>query len=121
MSKRKQMEKKQDKRAEQAQLYRDGLGHRERERYFEKLSLIGNKDPYELHPASWSEDPSILPPITHIDIINYLIFTPSPYTAEDLRSYKGLEAYNQMLNGWVREPGSQVISDKCVMKAKVGK
>ena len=74
-----------------------------------------------LAPFSWiRDDLVILPSVAYPDMVNYLVFSPSPYTAEDLKSYKGLEAYNQMVCGWVREMQYQVINDRCVVvKAKV--
>ena len=88
--------------------------------YFKKLRFIGGADPYELAPSSWiRDDPVILPSCAYPDIVNYLVFSPSPHTAEDLKSYKGLEVYNQMVCGWVRETQYQVMNDCCVVKAKV--
>ena len=82
--------------------------------------MIGGADPYELAPSSWiNDDPESLPSVCYPDIVNYLVFSPSPYTAEDLKAYKSLEAYNQMVCGWVREIQYQVIDDRCVAKAKV--
>ncbi|KAM3620466.1 uncharacterized protein V6R79_023899 [Siganus canaliculatus] len=98
---------------------REGLGVQERARYLEKLRFIGGNDLYELAPTSWTrDDPAILPSLTYPDIVNYLVFSPSPYRAEDLKSYKGLEAYNHMMCGWVRETQDQVINDHCAVKAK---
>ena len=59
----------------------------------EKLTLIGGEDPYEL--GILSTDGTLLPAFTYPYIVNYLLFTPSPYTAYDLKSYKGIQAYNQ--------------------------
>lgn len=81
--------------------YREGLGKQERAQYFDKLKLIGGKDSYELAPFSWTDDLTILPNISYPDIVNY------PYTAKDLKCYKGLEAYNQMVCEWVREAQHQ--------------
>ncbi|KAL3885168.1 hypothetical protein ACJMK2_025263 [Sinanodonta woodiana] len=39
----------------------------------------------------------LLPSVTYPDIVNYLVFSPSPYSSEDLKSYKGLDAYNQFV------------------------
>lgn len=64
---------------------------------------------------------SLLPPITYIDIVNYLLWTPSVYTKDELKSYKGLEAYNQFINGWVRERTSVVCNEYTVVTAKVCK
>ena len=103
-----------------AKAYREGLGPGEKARYLRKLDLIGGADPYELAPSSWiNDDPESLPSVCYPDIVNYLVFSPSPYTAEDLKAYKSLEAYNQMVCGWVREIQYQVIDDRCVAKAKV--
>ncbi|CAK6974446.1 uncharacterized protein LOC112843172 [Scomber scombrus] len=100
-----------------AKAYREGLGPQEKERYLEKLRFIGGADPYELASSSWiNDDPESLPSIAYPDIVNYLVFSPSPYTAEDLKSYKSLEAYNQMVCGWVREMQYQVINDRCHIK-----
>ncbi|XP_061580349.1 uncharacterized protein LOC133446350 isoform X2 [Cololabis saira] len=100
--------------------YREGLGPPERARYKDKLNLLGGHDPYELEQTTWTtDDPTILPKIQYPDIVNYLIFSPSPYTAEDLKAYKGLEAYNQMVCGWVRELMYQQLHERCIVKAKV--
>ena len=37
------------------------------------------------------------------DVYNYLILTPSLYTHEQLKTYKSLEAFNQVVNGWVSD------------------
>ena len=66
-----------------------------------------------------SSDPDIFPEVTYPGIVNYLIFNPSPYTKDDLKSYKGLAAYNQFLMGWVREVGVKVYGPNILVKAKV--
>ena len=37
------------------------------------------------------------------DVYNYLILTPSLYTHEQLKTYKSLKAFNEVVNGWVRD------------------
>ena len=97
--------------------YIDGLDCTEKERYEAKLSAIKGQDPYEI--VLWSTEKSLLPSTTYMDIVNYLIFTPSPYTKEELRCYKGLDAYNQFVSGWVRDVGCCRVNDLCVITAKV--
>lgn len=104
---------------EEAVKYRDRLDQQERERYMAKLKPINNEDPYEVAPSVWSTDVILLPKVTYPDIVNYLIFSPSPYTSQDLKSYKGLDAYNQFVCGWVRERITWKMNEKCVVKAKV--
>ncbi|XP_041349329.1 uncharacterized protein LOC121368656 [Gigantopelta aegis] len=99
--------------------YRDGLNKEERIRYMGKLELIASEDPYEIAVSAWSEDVCLLPPVTYPDIVNYLVFSPSPYTSDDLKSFKGLEAYNQFVCGWVRDKTFRLVNDRCVVKAKV--
>ena len=69
--------------AEAALKYREALEPDAKARYLEKLEIIGGEDPYEL--GSLSSDEKLLPAITYPDIVNYLVFTPSTYTAEDLK------------------------------------
>ena len=100
-----------------AQKYREGLEPSAKARYLEILALIGGEDPYEL--GILSTDEKLLPTNTYHDIRNYLLFTPSPYTADDLKSYKGLQVYNQMCCGWVWDRQARKFGDKCLVKCKV--
>jgi hypothetical protein len=83
------MAKKLEKLQEKALKYRDGLNYAERARYDGKLKLLDGEDPYEMLPSEFSDDVKLLPKITYPDIVNYLVFSPSPYTSDDLKSYKG--------------------------------
>ena len=88
-------------------------------RYQEKLDHIAGEDPYSVDRELLSSDPDIFPEVTYPDIVNYLIFNPSPCTKDDLKSYKGLAAYNQFLMGWFREVGVKVYEPNILVKAKV--
>ena len=74
-----------------------------RKRYNEKTELLDNKDPYTLSENEHSVDFDNFPSISYPDIVNYLVFRPSPYSADDMKAYKSLEAYNQVIEGWVRD------------------
>ena len=41
--------------------------------------------------------------ISYPDKVNYLEFRPSLYSADDVKAYKSLKAYNQVTEGWVRD------------------
>ena len=43
-----------------------------------------------------------------------IIFSPSPSSADDMRAYKSLEAYNQVIEGWVRDV--KVMTNKLINK-----
>ncbi|XP_021374354.1 uncharacterized protein LOC110463803 [Mizuhopecten yessoensis] len=89
--------------------YIETLDAAARQRYIAKTSTIGNLDPYTIDTNRFSTDASILPSVSYPDIVNFLLYSPSPYTLEDLRCYKGLAAYNQFVNGWVRDVRATVI------------
>ena len=48
-----------------------------------------------------------------------IIFSPSPSSADDMRAYKSLEAYNQVIEGWVRDVKVMTTSGLKVVKGKV--
>ena len=72
-----------------------------RKRYKEKLKVIGGVDPCCIEGDDRISREATLPDITYPDVVNYLVFSPSPYTTEDMKPYKSLETYNQVLEGWV--------------------
>ena len=101
--------------------YKDSLEPIVKARYLEKLKIINGTDPYEMQVKSFSDDKKLLPSVTYPDIVNYLLFSPSPYTTDDLKGLKSLEAYNQAQNGWVSDVRAIDIGNKRVVRAKVRK
>ena len=90
-------------------------------RYNEKTELTEDKDPHTLSENEFSVDFDNFPPISYPDIINYLVFRPSPYSVGDMKAYKSLKAYNQVIEGWIR--GVKVNLNEnglTVVKGKVG-
>ena len=65
--------------------------------------LIENKDPYTLSENEFSVDFDNFPSISHPDIVNYLVFRPSTYSADDMKAYKSFETYNHIIEGWVKD------------------
>ncbi|KAL3889699.1 hypothetical protein ACJMK2_002028 [Sinanodonta woodiana] len=83
------------------QTYRDTLDVTSKQRYDDKIGLIEKQDPYTLEKHRWTQDVDKWASVTYPDIVNYLLFSTSAYTMDELKSYKGLEAYNQFVSGWV--------------------
>ena len=63
-----------------------------RTRYLAKTAAL-NFDPYCVLEVEFSSDATTWPPVEHVDVINYLIFTPSAYTRDQLKKYKSLDEY----------------------------
>ena len=99
--------------------YLDSLDSVTKARYLDKLSIIDKTDPYTVEKRKWSQKTEEFPNIQYPDIMNYLLYTPSKYTTEDLKAYKGLDAYNQLVCGWVREVSTTEINGVNVIIAKV--
>ena len=88
-------------------------------RYQEKLLLIDGLDPYTVSKDAVVYNVDAFPKVIYPDIVNYLVFGPSPFSMEDMRAYKSLEAYNQFVCGWVRDLGViPVKPDVCVLVAR---
>ena len=88
-------------------------------RYTSKLAIIKNIDPYEIPKGEYKDDVDMWPATTYIHVGMYLVFTPSPYTGEDLLNYKSMECYQRFTSGWVRDIFVTDIDDKRIVIAKV--
>lgn len=102
-------------------LYRDKLLPDARKRYLEKITLIGDMDPYEIPTTEWTRDPGALPPLTFPDIFAYSVCGVSAYTEAQFRNFKSLEAHVQFTNGWVHdlEIFKQLYCENTVVRTKV--
>ena len=101
--------------------YRDSLtDDASRERYLNKLKLVDCQDPYAMPKENWKDDVDLWPSTTYINVGMYLLFSPSPYTQEDLQNYKSLECYQRFIAGWVREILVKDVGEKRILTAKVG-
>ena len=83
--------------------YFESLDPPSHKRYTEKISVIGGIDPYAIKSEKFDCNIENFPAVTYPDIVNYLIFGSSPFTANQLKTCKSLEAYNQVIEGWVRD------------------
>lgn len=90
-----------------------------RSRYAAKLMTINNLDPYEIPKEDYKDDVDLWPSISCIHVGMYLVFTPSPYTGDDLLNYKSMECYQRFTSGWIRDILVKDVNDKRIVIAKV--
>ena len=81
--------------------YVDSLLLEAKERYKEKIALIGNVDPFKLHTVAAAA--SALPPVDGSDLVSYLVLQMSFVTVKQLKAHKSMEVYNQFACGWVKD------------------
>ncbi len=70
------------------------------------IHCIIGLDPYSIDNALFERDSEGFPNVTvsYADIVNYLVFSPNPaYTRDQMKAFKGLDAYNQFTSGWVQD------------------
>lgn len=87
-----------------------------RERYLKKISVVG-VDPAAIPSEQFSSE--CLPPIEVSDLLSYLVLETSYYTNKQFKAFKSLEAYNQMVSGFVASVQGKEIAGKIVVVAKV--
>lgn len=87
-----------------------------KQRYLEKISLVG-VDPASIPIDEF--DPECLPPIEAADLVSYLVLETSYYTKQQFKAYKSLEAYNQMVSGFITSVQGKLIAGKFVVMSKV--
>jgi len=95
--------------------YAESLESDAKRRYLDKVTVIGGVDPYTLRKL----DSSVLPAIEAADLTNYLVLGTSYYTIQQFKAYRSLEAYNQFVNGWVKDVGGVKLNGKFVVVGKV--
>ena len=86
--------------------------------YKEKLEIIGNIDTYFAPDSHFSVKIGDFPSICYPDIVNCFVFSPSPFSTDDMKAYKSLEAYNQVIKGWVRDVKVVITGGLKVVKGK---
>ena len=74
-------------------------------------------DPAAIPSEQFSSE--CLPPIEVSDLLSYLVLEKSYYTNKQLKAFKSLEAYNQMVSGFVASVQGKEIAGKIVVVAKL--
>ena len=69
-----------------------------RQRYKEKLGLLGGRDPYKIPRSDWQDNMDLWPSTMYIHVGMYLVFS-----GDDLLNYRSLECYQRFTAGWVRD------------------
>ena len=87
-----------------------------KDRYLQKIAAIGI-DPVTI--VDKYADPECLPPMESTDVLCYLVLETSFYTKEQFKNFRSLEAYNQMVSGWITGVQGHIIADKFVVLAKI--
>ncbi|XP_022777556.1 uncharacterized protein LOC111318978 [Stylophora pistillata] len=84
--------------------------------YLEKIECIGI-DPILIQGKNF--DPDCLPPVESADILTYLVLETSYCTKDQFKNFRSLEAFNQLVSGFVTGVQGHKISEKFVVLAKV--
>ena len=71
--------------------YFESLDLPSRKGCIEKISAIGGIDPYVIKSEKFDCKTENFPAVTYPDIVNYLIFGSSPFTANQLNIYISLK------------------------------
>lgn len=89
-------------------------------RYLEKVEICEGVDPYTIDMvATRKED---FPAVEYQDLYNYLVFSTSTYSADQMRAYKSLDAYIFFQNGWVKCIFcTRIPNSKTIVCGQVGK
>ena len=68
-------------------VYCQELSKEAKRRYNENLDMLHLKaNPYTFSREEWSSDISLWPEVEYLNIYNYLINTPNPYTKDELKA-----------------------------------
>ena len=85
------------------------------------LSEYAKKNNFSCEKAIFGKKKNIarLPPVKSADILCYLVLETSYYTKEQFNNYQSLEAYNQLISGFITSVQGHKRSNKFVVLPKV--
>ncbi|XP_037561626.2 uncharacterized protein LOC119440828 [Dermacentor silvarum] len=87
-----------------------------RVRYEEKVQMCDGMHPYTLRPGvDTTIDVNVFPEVTHGDIVNYLVYSSSFVTLEEMKAFKSMEADNYFTSGWARSLAAMPLRDEKVL------
>ena len=86
--------------------YADNL---EKACYKEKISLINGVDLFG--KVTEGEQFDGYPPVEDCDLVSYLVLQTSFIGRSQFKARKGLEVYNQFVNGWTKEVNIRKIAE----------
>lgn len=95
--------------------YIDELDVNAKLRYLDKIKKIGGRCPYQMQ----YDKQVTFPPVSLVDITEYLIHGVSAYTKQQFRNYKSLESYNQFKCKWVHNVRTKAIGEYSVVLGEV--
>ncbi|XP_068743620.1 uncharacterized protein [Montipora capricornis] len=96
--------------------YANKLEPKVKKRYLEKISPIGI-DPVLIEGKNFQ--PDCLPPVESTDLLFYLVLETSYYTKQQFKAFRSLQAYNQMVSGFISSVQGHIVKDNFVVLAKV--
>ena len=85
--------------APQLSEYANTLDPLVKKRYMQKIACIG-VDPFLISCQKYYAE--CLPPTESIDLVSYLVLETSHYNKEQFKAFKSLQAYNQLVSGFVQ-------------------
>lgn len=96
--------------------YANRLENNVKQRYLEKISAIGI-DPVLKEGQNF--EPDCLPPVESTDLLFYLVLETSFYTKRQFKAFRSLQAYNQMVSGFISSVQGHIINNKFIVFAHV--
>ena len=78
-----------------------------KKRYMQKIACIG-VDPFLISCQKYYAE--CLPPTESIDLVSYLVLETSHYNKEQFKAFKSLQAYNQLVSGFVQSVRGLIIA-----------
>lgn len=94
--------------------YANRLENNVKQRYLEKISAIGID---QVLKEGQNFEPDCLPPVESTDLLFYLVLETSFYTKRQFKAFRSLQAYNQMVSGFISSVQGHIINNNFIVFA----